>query len=226
MLKIISPPKNDFEQLYLKVREKEGRLYDVHEIRRLPEVPGGHPHYKEWQVRKLGLESILGYLNEGEGLKNILEVGCGNGWFSAAIANYFPEREVTGCDLNMHELAQADGAFELPNLHFVYADVFAELQDENMRFDIAILPSSVQYFPDFDNLMFALWELADEVHILDSPFYNDEDIEEAQNRTSHYYHELGFPQMAKMYFHHSYENLKKYQPEFFYRPPTGWRKKF
>ncbi len=226
MLKIISPIKNDFESLYLQVREKEERLYTVEEVRRLPHVPKGHPHYKEWEIRRLGLEGVLNHLNEREEIKSILEIGCGNGWFSAGIAEYFPEKEVTGCDLNMCELEMADKAFDFTNLHFIYADIFEELVGSDLNFDLIILPSSVQYFSDFDNLMSALWELTDEVHILDSPFYLEEDLEDAVNRTRQYYHNLGFPKMAKMYFHHSYEDLKKYNPEFLYRPPTGWRKKF
>ena len=226
MLKIITPPKNDFEALYLKVREKEGRLYNIEEVKVLPNVPKGHQHFKEWAIRRAGLDGVLNYLSEREEVKSVLEIGCGNGWFSAGIAEYFPEKEITGCDLNMGELQLADQAFDLPNLHFIYADVFQELQESDERFDVVILPSSVQYFPDFDNLIFALWELSDEVHILDSPFYIIEDLDEATNRTRQYYHKLGFPQMAKMYFHHTYEDLKKYNPEFLYRPPTGWRKKF
>src|SRR5690606_33758173 len=147
------------------VREKEGRLYNLEEVRNLPNVSAGHPHFKEWAIRRLGLEGILNYLNEREEVKSVLEIGCGNGWFSAGIAEYFPEKEITGCDLNMHELEMADQAFELPNLHFIYADIFGELLEGDERFDIVVLPSSVQYFPDFDNLMFALWELTDEVHI-------------------------------------------------------------
>jgi len=225
-LKILTPPEYDFEPVYLKVREKEGRLYDVNQIRKLPDVPVNHPHFKEWKIRKAGLTHFIEYVSTKKEILSILEVGCGNGWFGAAVADHFPDIEVTGCDLNMYELKLADKAFELSNFHLIYADIFKELQKEIKAYDLVVLPSSAQYFPDFDKLIITLLKLGAEVHIMDTPFYEVEQLKKAASRSTHYYHRLGFPKMAEMYFHHSIQDLNKYKPQFLYKPPTGWKKRF
>lgn len=226
MLKIITPPNSEFEQLYLKLREKEGRLYGVEEVKQLPEVKNTDGHCKEWDVRRVSLHNFLDALDDRSEISTVLEIGCGNGWFSAAIAQEYPGKLVYGCDLNMHELSLADEAFPMANLNFIYADIFEEWPADLSHFDLVILPSSVQYFSSINKLIKQLWTMTDEIQILDSPFYHEEDIEEAINRSRQYYHKLGFPQMANTYFHHSYEELAKHNPEYLYRPPTGWRRKF
>ena len=226
MLKIITSPNSEFEQLYLKVRKKEGRLYRAEEVKRLPEVKNTDSHCKEWGVRRVSLHNFLDALDGRPEIRTILEIGCGNGWFSAAIAREFSDKSVYGCDLNMPELSLADEAFPMANLNFIYADVFEEWPSDLSHFDLVILPSSIQYFPSINKLITRLWKMTDEIQILDSPFYHEEDIEDAINRSRQYYHNLGFPKMAETYFHHSYEDVIKHQPEYLYRPPTGWRRKF
>ena len=48
-----------------------------------------------------------------------------------------------------------------------------------------------------------------EIHIFDSPFYHSKDIAKAKERSVQYYQENGFPEMAKLYFHHNQELLHK-----------------
>lgn len=226
MLHIITPPSNDFENLYLKVREKEGRLYDLEAVKNLPVVPKSDCNAGEWKVRAASLKAFINYLDEREDVQRILEIGCGNGWFGASIASVYPEVQVVGCDMNMFELKQADQAFDYENINFLYADIFAEWPQEWAHFDMVILPSSVQYFRDFKELIERLWSFAPEIHILDSPFYEASEVKAAESRTQRYYHSLGFPKMAKTYYHHSYSELRSFDPQFLYRPPKGWRRKF
>src|SRR4051812_13830112 len=82
-----------FTDLYLAVREKEGRVYSDEEVRNLP---NSSRHSDEWKIRKETAKKLRAYLKG----KNILEVGCGNGW----LANYL---NATGIDINEFEVNQA-----------------------------------------------------------------------------------------------------------------------
>lgn len=226
MLHLLTQPSDRFEKMYLKAREKEGRVYSVEQIQKLPQVDKTHPHAAEWEVRTKSLKAFLNYLDQREDVQRILEIGCGNGWFAAAIAAQFPEVNVVGCDLNMLELKQAEEAFNLENLDFVYANIFEDWPQQWQQYDLVVLPSSVQYFKNFKKLIEQLFTLAGEVHIIDSPFYATDELEAARQRTARYYHDLGLPEMANSYFHHSCDALKDFNSEYLYRPPQGWRKRF
>lgn len=170
MLHLLSQPFDRFEKMYLKAREKEGRVYSIEEIQKLPQVDKTHSHAAEWEVRTKSLKAFLNYLDQREDVQRILEIGCGNGWFAAGIAAQFPEVNVVGCDLNMLELKQAEEAFDLENLDFVYANIFEDWPQQWQQYDLVVLPSSVQYFKNFKELIEQLFTFAGEVHILDFRF--------------------------------------------------------
>ena len=226
MLHIISQPTDGFEKLYLQVRQKEKRVYDIEQIKDLPIVAKSDCHLAEWKVRNTSLKVFLNYLEEREDVQRILEIGCGNGWFSAAVAKAFPELQVVGCDMNLHELRQAEKAFDYDNLNFLHADIFEDWPKDWSNYDLVILPSSVQYFADLEQLFKRLWENTPEIHIMDSPFYRESEVRGAEQRSQRYYHNLGFPKMARVYHHHTYEELRAFDPQFLYRPPRGWRRRF
>jgi SAM-dependent methyltransferase len=210
--------KNEFENLYLKVREKENRIYNDNMLRILPDIKSTHPLFYEWKIRKASLKKIREYLKSKNSLLNIMELGCGNGWLThhlAAIRNSY----VIGVDINKFELEQAARVFSSFNNHkFFYADIFAdyfELGD----FDVIILASSIQYFSNINHLMerlFYLLKRNGEIHIIDSPIYNPSEIPKARRRTGKYYENIGCPEMTEFYFHHSVNDLEIYAPVFLY----------
>ena len=57
-----------------------------------------------------------------------------------------------------------------------------------------------------------------EIHILDSAFYNDDQITQAIRRSEEYYSSLGFPEMSQYYFHHQVSELQKISPKWLYCP--------
>ena len=75
---------NQFEKLYLQLREKEKRIYTDEEVIALPEIAEGHPHYAEWQMRKQSAKRLVTYLQREQRPLKILEVGCGNGVIGAS----------------------------------------------------------------------------------------------------------------------------------------------
>jgi ubiquinone/menaquinone biosynthesis C-methylase UbiE len=209
---------NEFENLYLKVRKKENRIYDDKLLRMLPDIKNSHPLVNEWKIRKNSLQKIGTYLKSKSKNLNIMELGCGNGWLTHHLA-MIKKSYVIGVDINKHELEQAARVFNNFNNHkFFYADIFAdyfELGD----FDIIILASSLQYFMDINNLMerlFYLIKREGEIHILDSPIYDPSEILVAQKRTKKYYEKLDCPEMSKYYYHHTIDKLKRYKPVFLY----------
>lgn len=209
---------NEFENLYLKVRERENRIYEDRILKLLPDINISHPLYNEWKIRKKSLRKLDEYLKSKSKPLNIMELGCGNGWLTHHLA-MIKNSYVIGVDVIRPELEQAARVFNNFNNHkFFYADIFADyfkLGD----FDIILLASSIQYFMKINYLLerlLCLLKKDGEIHILDSPIYNSGEIPGAQKRTKKYYENIGFPEMDQYYFHHSRDELEKYAPVFLY----------
>ncbi len=208
-------------ELYLRVREKEGRLYADEVVRNLPEVPTNHPLKQEWQRRAESMRRLMHHVERQQRPMRILELGCGNGWLSHRLAT-LREVRVWGMDRLSSELAQAARVFGDSRTAFLAGDIW-RAPFEAAAFDIAIIASAIQYFPDLRALVDRLCELVGpkgEVHIIDSPLYDEDDVELAQERTRAYYAALGFPEMASHYFHHTYAEMKQFSPQWLYRPDS------
>ena len=208
-----------FEEEYLALRKKENRVYTDDQVTLLPEIDPLHPHYKEWQMRKRSCRQLVHYLiNKGKQL-NILEVGCGNGWLCSHLAKA-SRGTVTGIDINKTELEQAKRVFaHLENLRFLHGGLEEIVSHE--KFDVIIFAASIQYFPTLDKILPLAFEHLDargEIHILDSHFYKPQEVEAARQRSGAYYQTIHFPGMSNHYFHHSIEELKRYDHKILHNP--------
>jgi ubiquinone/menaquinone biosynthesis C-methylase UbiE len=207
-----------FEQEYTDLRRKEDRIYSDAAVRMLPEIPHNHSLRREWQVRANSARTLLKYLRKTSPGR-ILEVGCGNGWLSSQLAT-LPESEVVGIDVNETELLQAARVFShRRNVTFCKADVFCPLPFDHL--DCIVLAASVQYFPDVASLINRLLGLlADngQIHLLDSPFYEESEIPAARQRSEKYFREHGFPLMSQHYHHHDWKSLHKFHSKILYDP--------
>ncbi len=217
----------NFENDYLRLREKEGRYYTDDITRNLPAIPSAHPLQNEWSIRRQSLEKLTGYLRSEKSGGPILELGCGNGWLSHALAVSL-ECEICGMDVNEAELLQGSRVFgNAKNLNFIYADIFTTALP-GQSFDTIVLASSIQYFPDISILIKRLLPLlkpSGEIHIIDSPFYTSEsDAREANKRSTVYFQGLGFPQMSANYFHHRMQVLKDFNFKLMFDPHSFWSK--
>lgn len=205
-------------ELYLKVRLKEGRLYPDEVAERLPMLPDDHPLAQEWRVRSASCKRLVHYLARLEQPLTILDLGCGNGWLSSQLA-YLPGTRVFGIDRNTFELAQAVRLFSRSNLIFLDADIF-NAPFMRQFFDVIVIASVIQYFPDLLTLLRALQQLikpGGEIHLLDSPLYKPEQLQSARQRTRLYYDSLGFPEMAEHYYHHTFNELDEFSPHWLYQ---------
>ena len=208
-----SQPKNDFSDLYIKVRKKENRLYSEEQIKNLPDLEKNHIHYEEWRLRKKSTARFINYIKTKNTALKILDIGCGNGWFSHLMSTV-EKTEVIGLDVNSVELKQADNSFQKTNLSFVYADLFEKTGIHEQKFDVIVFNSCLQYFENLTQLFIIVNSLLvpnGEIHIIDTPFYKNNTIENAKQRTQFYYKNLGFPEMAKNYFHHRFDDLGKHE---------------
>ena len=216
----------DFEQLYIGLRKKEGRVYSDAEVAILPYIHNTHPHYKEWLIRKHSCKALLHYIKQKDTVFSILEVGCGNGWLSAQLATHI-DVEVTGLDINTKELEQAKKVFgRIAGLNFINGSLQTD-QLKDKKFDMIILAASIQYFPSLKQTIKLALEyltLLGEIHIMDSPFYQQQELDAARQRTKAYYNALGFPEMAAHYHHHTLAELDSFQYKILHHP-FSWKNK-
>lgn len=206
-----------FEDVYLSVRKAEHRIYSDQEIKDLPQIAIQNPYYKEWLVRAASARKLIRYLQKKKRPLNILEIGSGNGWLSNALAD-IPESQVCGAEINTCEFRQSERVFgQKSNLKFIQAD-FNEIKECRKRYDIIVMAASLQYFPSAKNFLEKIrlhfLKPGGEIHIMDTPFYIEEELDEAGERTKQYYRQLGFPEMIPRYFHHSFSELKTFHYRF------------
>jgi release factor glutamine methyltransferase len=214
------PKEVNFRNLYYAVRKMEERIYTDEQVRQLPSIDASHVHAKEWQTRRESSGRLISYLTSSKKKMNILEIGCGNGWLSHRLSK-IPMSNVTGIDVNSEELAQAKRVFhDVKNLEFLEVAP-GDLALRGRSFDIIVFAASIQYFEDLrEILQWALNHLhADgSIHILDTYFYKEKEVQAAEERTRNYFSKLGFPRMAEYYFHHSFDCLKEFDYQILFDP--------
>lgn len=217
----LTPPNKEFEAAYISARKSEGRLYPDDLVRALPRMPAAHPQAKEWQLRQHNVQQLLRYLSE-RAVKSVLDLGCGNGWLTHQLLGAGNCELALGLDVNATELEQGLSLFGNENCQFAYGDIF-KAQLEQAPFDAIILASCAQYFPDLSALLQRLLELltpAGEIHLLDTPIYDTEKVEEARLRTRRYYQSAENRGMQSFYHHHDWESLTGINFQLKYDPST------
>jgi SAM-dependent methyltransferase len=218
---ILSEIKNDFESLYLKVRDKEKRIYSDDELILLPFASDGNIHKAEWNLRAKSFNRFKEYLNTKTENINILDLGCGNGWFCGQLSRTM-NHNLFCVDINFAELRQGSRVFNSNKLKFIYADIFS-VEFPVSYFNLITLNASIQYFLNFKRIIDRLLGLLNgngEIHIIDSPFYPENEVSNAGRRTNEYFKSIGFPEMSKHYYHHSLMDLNAYDHEIHYKPNT------
>jgi SAM-dependent methyltransferase len=215
-----------FTEQYIRLREKESRLYTDEQIKNLPAIHSTHPNFKEWLIRKKSASRLLRYLRKNPAF-NALEVGCGNGWLSNKLSSA-TTGYVVGLDINKIELSQAQKLFEhTPHLYFINGDLRSGIL-EDRRFDVIVFAASIQYFSSLkDILQIALQHLTlqGEIHIIDSRFYLPHEVSMARERTREYFNAIGFPEMSRYYFHHCINQLESFQYKILF-DPSSWLNRF
>ncbi len=214
-VKYLTPPLESFESTYKTVRNKEGRWLTDNEVKRLPNIEKNHPLEKEWQKRTWILNKFTAYL-ERKHPKNILDIGCGNGWLTNKASHYCDQ--ITGIDVGQEELEQAARCFGNDTVSFACCSDWSLLPENT--YDLIFFSGSFHYFEPND----AFWTLLKsrltdngEIHILETKFYSKAEAVKAKKRSEAYFKTLG---ATVDYYHHltwdalptNFEVL--YQPDF------------
>lgn len=217
----ISDVDESYEKMILKIRKLENRIYTDDEVKLLPFASKLNPQKEEWELRAKSFLRFKEYLIKRNSELNVLDIGCGTGWLASKILkdqshNFF-------CvDINLSDLEQGARVFPSDKIKFIYADLFA-VQFPRSSFDLVIFNSSLQYFSDLKVLMrelFYLLKSYGEIHIFDSPFYSEDEIEFAKNKINRYYYSLGCPQISNKYFYHTLKDLSGFNTNILYDPNT------
>jgi ubiquinone/menaquinone biosynthesis C-methylase UbiE len=219
--------KPDFEDLYIAVRQQEKRLYTDEQLLNLPEIDSLHTYCNEWRIRKRSAERLIAYLERKRRDLKILEIGCGNGWLSARMAN-ISDTKVTGIDINQVEINQANRVFKKDNLQFMY-DTFNDNTFESESFDVIVFAASLQYFPSVINVLKqaqAILSKRGEIHIIDTPLYDPLEVGEADQRSRNYFTHMGFPEMSDYYYHHSISEFWGFKYRIMFNPDNIFNRFF
>lgn len=204
-------PGQEFGHLYITLRQREQRLYTDEELRQLPEIAPSHIHYGEWKVRKHSAERLVNHLGNKKKSLSILEIGCGNGWLSAKLAG-IAGAMVTALDVNRVEVEQAKRVFNKSNLQF-FCDRFDAGKFKSAGLDVIVFAASLQYFNSVRGILdqaLTCLNPSGEIHIIDTNFYNPQNVKGAEQRTLQHYTKMGCPELAEYYFHHQLNDLQGY----------------
>ena len=218
----LTEPKAKFEEAYISVRQKEDRVHTDDFVKKLPETNENHLHFIEWNKRKWTADKFITSLKEDKS-QVILEVGCGNGWFSNQLLS--GSNQVFGLDVGATELEQAARCFSTDNIKFLCCDDLTKLP--SLFFDVIVFNASLQYFNlddlFWDNLSRCL-KPKGQIEILDSPFYTEEDIVDARKRSDDYFTSIQQKEAREYYRHLGWNKLPK-TAVVKYRP-NKWLNKF
>ena len=217
----ISEVDESYEKIIFKIKIIENRIYSDDEVKLLPFASKLNPHKTEWDLKAKSFLRFKNYLSQKKSGLNILDLGCGIGWFASKILKE-QNHNFYCVDINFTDLKQGARIFQSDHIKFIHADIFA-VKFPRSSFDIIILNSSIQYFQDLSVLMRELFYLLNpygEIHIIDSPFYEDDELIIAQKQDYRYYEMMGFPQMKEKHFHHTYKSLKNFNHKFLFDPRT------
>jgi 2-polyprenyl-3-methyl-5-hydroxy-6-metoxy-1,4-benzoquinol methylase len=207
--------------LYEAVRSREQRIHADEVVRDLPASGGRTAHPAEWRVRARSLAELLSALRlHGSGLR-VLDIGCGNGWMSAALAA--EGHSVVALDMHGIELEQAARVFADRDVTWCLGDP-RDTVLPSAHFDVVVFAASLQYFRDLPALferVFPLLRPKASVHVVDTMLYPDRTAADAAlERSRAYYATLGAGEMAGHYHAHCLDDLRTLGPMQVLRRPT------
>lgn len=206
---------------------KEKRFYPDDEVKLLPYASRRNVHKTEWDLRVKSFLRLREYFSKKTSRLNVLDLGCGNCWLIGQLQKEF-EHNYFCVDIDLLQLEQASRLFANHNSKFIYADILSASLPAN-TFDVVILNSSLQYFPNISVLFKELFYISKtyvEIHIIDTPFYNQADLIKMQNESLKHFMKIGMPELQTKYYVHTFEELKFLRHNYIYNPYTLKQKIF
>lgn len=202
------------EEVYIRIREKEGHLINDSQVLALPNQAPAPEFHRLWVMRKQSALAVCTQLAKTSN-PTILELGCGNGWFSHMLSA-IPGCLVIGMDMNRTELGQAARLFPKDNLAFAFGDIERDPLLPEM-FDFVVLNAAIQYFSDTPGLLHMIRKLLKkngEIHILDSAFHRTKAAQEKARASSReYFAQMGEPDMIHHFHHPHWSDIESFHPK-------------
>ncbi|MEO0897014.1 MAG: methyltransferase domain-containing protein [Bacteroidota bacterium] len=218
-VKVLSKGKPEFERVYLKALQRSNRMVSDAELQELPHTFFYTMHKPAWEKRAYISEKLIQYLSKKKEPFKAIDLGCGNGWLAARMAE-IQQSTIAAVDINLIELEQAARVFQHKNLELYYGDIFKNILSKG-EWDYIILFDTISYFPNLVKLINRCREYLTaegEIHILESPFYQEREIEKAQKETEAFYKELRSEEMMEFHHFHSKQDIQDFDYTYLYQP--------
>lgn len=107
--------------------------------------------------KKMGDRLIKHAALDGRQYKSILEIGCGTGYVTRALARQFPDAAITAVDMAAGMIEHAQSTIEARNVTFLCGDI--EELDIKHSFDLIISNATFQWFNQLDCTLIKLTAL-------------------------------------------------------------------
>jgi SAM-dependent methyltransferase len=104
----------------------------------------------KYKVRGSEKETMYNWIKDLKDIKRVIDIGCGNGFFSYFLAKEFPQFEVVGIDSDAEYIKYAQENFKADNLKFIQSSI-EELGAE--QFDLAIFSEVIEHLPNVNQLL-------------------------------------------------------------------------
>lgn len=113
---------------------------------------------------------------QGLKIKEILDVGCGTGWYTGRLSELFVEANIDALDIAPNMIAYAKNLYGYDNICFMVAD--AELYNFEKKYDLISSNASLQWFADLPKTLMKFNQLLSDDGIFLVSIYGPETFKE------------------------------------------------
>lgn len=109
--------------------------------------------------KKMGDNLIKNIKNDNSNIKNILEIGCGTGYVTQSLINYFPDAQITAVDIAPGMIEHVKSTIQCNRVNFICGDI--EEMDLDNKYDLIISNATFQWFNHLNKTVSKLISLLD-----------------------------------------------------------------
>lgn len=102
------------------------------------------------RVQKHMAKELLAYLPNKE-IKNILEIGCGTGYFTNLLLKKYPHSKIDICDISSHMLEESKKKFSNKINNYILGDI--ENLKLDTKYDLIVSNATFQWFNNLENTL-------------------------------------------------------------------------
>ena len=123
-------------------------------------------HYSKYASvqKKMGDMLVKKLVDEHLCFKRILEIGCGTGYVTQALAEHFPAAAITAVDIAPGMIEHIKSTLQYDNVEFICGDI--EEMTLNGKYDLIISNATFQWFNHLDKTLVKLAKLLDKNGVL------------------------------------------------------------